>query len=46
MLPENMFSVFLAKSTLTMYDISVTRLQILMMPDFAVTDFKVQEVTF
>ncbi len=46
MLPENVFLVFLAKSTLTMYDSSVTRLQILMMLGFTITDYKVQGATF
>ncbi len=45
-LPENVFPVFLAKSTSTMRGISVTRLQIPMTPEFAITDYKVQGATF
>lgn len=46
MLPENVFPIFLAKSTLTICGISITRLQIPMTPGFAVTEYKVQGATF
>ncbi len=46
MLPENVFPVFPARSTLTMRGISVTSLQIPMTLGFAITDYKVQEATF
>lgn len=41
MLPEKMFLILLVKSTIPMQDISLTRLQIPMMPDFAVLEYKV-----
>lgn len=43
---KNVFLVFLAKSTLTIYNISITRLQIPITPGFAVTDYMIQEATF
>lgn len=43
---QNVFSVFLAKSTLTICNITVARRQILMTPDFAVIKYKIQGVTF
>ncbi len=46
MLPENVFPIFPAKSTLTRRGISVTRLQIPIISEFAVTDYKSQEATF
>lgn len=46
MLLWNMFLIFLAKFTLTMYSISVARLQIPMMSGFAITKYKIQKATF
>ena len=43
---DNVFPVFPAKSTLTLRDISITKLQIPMTSDLAVTDYKVQRATF
>lgn len=43
---ENVFLVLLVISTLTLYGISVTRLQILITPDFAIMNYKIQGNTF
>lgn len=41
-----MFLIFLSKSTLTIRDINIIRLQIPMTPGFAIKDYKVQETIF
>lgn len=41
-----MFLVFLVKSTLTIYGISITKLKILITSSFAITNYKMQKVTF
>lgn len=46
MLSENVFLVFPVKSILTMHGISITRLQISIMPGFAIMDYKVQRAIF
>lgn len=46
MLPKNMFSIFPAKSTILVRDISIIRLQIPMTLNFAISGYKVQRATF
>ena len=45
-LPANVFPLFLVKSTVSLQGISINRMQILLTPAFAVTDYKVQGATF
>lgn len=46
MVAKNVFLIFLTKSTLTLHNISITRLQILIMLCFIVMEYKIQEATF
>ena len=43
---ENIFLIFPAKSIIPIYGISIIRLQILMIPDFAFSEYKVQRANF
>lgn len=45
-LPKKVFSIFSAKSTIPIHNISVIRLQILMTPGFVVSEYKVQGAIF
>lgn len=46
LLLENVFPVFLVKSTLVMYCRSIARLPISMMPGFTITKYKIKRVIF
>lgn len=43
---QDLFSIFLSKSTLTLYGVSNTRIQIPITPGFAIANYKVLGVTF
>lgn len=43
---ENVFLLFFIKSTLILYDISITKLKISRLLDFAIMDYKIQEAIF